>query len=142
MAPRFGILHKGEMHQAIAFGELVVPIAVAVVHQTPTAANEGEYTGTLHIILRGLAEIIMQRPCFWLMQIAEGVLADTLVAAISLSLEEKMVKAILVLNDIRIDGRSVKVEQHLRLSFQSAEIIIGIAPIDTVVGGGTVVCQQ
>ena len=45
MAPRFGILHKGEMHQVIAFGELVVPIAVAVVHQTPTAANEGEYTG-------------------------------------------------------------------------------------------------
>ena len=88
MTPRFGILHKGEMHQVIALGELVVPVAVAVVHQTPAAANEGEDAGTLHIILCGLAESIVQCPSIRLMQIAEGVLADTLLAAISLGLEE------------------------------------------------------
>ena len=142
MTPRFGILHKGEMHQVIAFGELIVAVAVAVVHQAPAAANEGEDAGTLHIILCGLAETIVQRPCFWLMQIAEGVLADTLVTAIGLGFKEEMIKAVLVLYNIRIDGRSVKVEQYLRLAFQSAEISIGITPLDAVIGDGTIVCQQ
>ena len=88
MAPRFGILHKGEVHQVIALGELVMAVAVAVVHQTPATANEGEDAGTLYIILRSLAEPIMQRPCLWAVQITEGVLADAFVAAVSLGLEE------------------------------------------------------
>ena len=88
MAPRFGILHKGEMHQVIALGELVMAVAVAVVHQAPATANEGEDAGTLYIILRSLAEPIVQRPSIRLMQIAEDVLADAFVAAVSLGLEE------------------------------------------------------
>ena len=67
MPPRFGILHKGEMHQVIAFGELIVAVAVAVVHQTPAVTNKGEDAGTLHIVLRSLTESIVQFPCFWLM---------------------------------------------------------------------------
>ena len=76
------------------------------------------------------------------MQIREGILFDTLMPSVCLGLEEEMVQPVLILNDIRIDGGRMEVEQHLRLCLQSAEIIVGIAPIHAVVRDRAVIGQQ
>ena len=76
------------------------------------------------------------------MKVAEDILADALVSTLLLSLEEEMILAILVLHDVCVDGRSMKVEEHLRFALQVREVCIGISPIHTVVGNGAVVGEE
>src|SRR5574344_1686213 len=53
-----------------------------------------------------------------------------------------MIYAVLVLYDIRINGRMLEVEQHLRITLQVSKVLIGIAPIYAVIRNSTIICQQ
>jgi len=105
-----GVLYEGETLQVVAASELVVPASVAVVHQAPTASDEREDTCTLYILLRGLAEAVVQRPGLWMVKVGEGVPANALVTSVSLRLEEEMVEAVLDLDYVGINSGSLEVE--------------------------------
>ena len=53
-----------------------------------------------------------------------------------------MQQSFLVLHDIRIDSWRAEVEQHLRLALQVSKVRVGIAPVNAVVGDGTVLGKQ
>ena len=53
-----------------------------------------------------------------------------------------MISSIVVLQDIRVDGRFIVVEQDFGLSFKVAKIFIGVCPKDLVVGALSVVGQD
>ena len=56
--------------------------------------------------------------------------------------EKDVISSIVVLHDIRVDGRFLVVEQDFGLSFKVAKIFIGVCPKDLVVGALSVVGQD
>ena len=136
------VLHEGEGSQVVATGELVVTACVAVVHQAPSSADEREDAGAFYVVGCRLAKAFVECPGLRAVQLAEGVLPDAFVTAVGFCLEEEVVESVGGLYDVGVDGWGVKVEEHLRFAFQSAEVWAGIAPIDAVVGDGAVVCEE
>ena len=109
-ALRLRILNKGKLTQVLTLGKLVMVITVAIVHQTPASTYQGEHARTLYIALGGLAESVEQFPRLVVMQVFEHILANTLVLAILLGLEEEMIEAFLVLHDVGVNGRGSEIE--------------------------------
>ena len=56
------VCHPAEGAEVFATRKLVMTRHIAVVHQAPAATDEREHTGSLHIVLRLLAETVEQRP--------------------------------------------------------------------------------
>ena len=137
-----GVLHKGEVAQVVAPGELVVVVAVAVVHQTPAAADERKHARSFHVALRRLAEAVQKRPRLRAVQVFYQILAYAFVLAVGLGLEEEVQLSLAVLHDVGVDGWCTEVKQHLRLRLQGAEVVVSVAPVDAVVGYAAVVGQQ
>ena len=137
-----GILHEAELAQVFTLGKLVMMVTVAIVHQTPAPTYQGEHTRTLYIALGGLAESVEQFPRLVVMQVFEHILANTLVLAILLGLEEKVIEAFLILHDVGVNRWCSEIEQHLRFALEIGKILIGITPIDPVVGNAAAIGQQ
>ena len=137
-----GIGHMSEGAQVGGACKLIMPLGVTVIHQAPVSSYEGEHTCSFHIVLGLLAESIQQGPLLWGMEVLEHILADALVSALLLGLEEEVIEARMVPYDVRIDGRSMEVKEHLRVAFQVGEVGIGIGPVDTVIGDGTIVGKE
>ena len=110
---RLGILHEMKPSQVAAFGELVVVITVAVIHQAPPTIYQGEDTCSLNIALGGLAESVKKFPCGRLIYVFKDILPNAFMGSVCLSLEKKMQKSTLVSHDIRVNGRQVFTEDNL-----------------------------
>ena len=137
-----GIGHMSEGAQVGGACKLIMPLGVTVIHQAPVSSYEGEHTCSFHIVLGLLAESIQQGPLLRGMEVLEHILADALVSALLLGLEEEVIESRMVPYDVRIDGRSMEVKEHLRVALQVGEVGIGIGPVDTVIGYGTIVGKE
>ena len=136
------VLHKGKGLEVVgALGKLVVAVHVAIVHQAPTTLNKREHASALHSILGNLAIARVQGPCVRLVQVGKGVLPDALMTS-SLGFEKEVEHALLILNDIGVDGRLLIVEKNLWLALQIGEIGVGIAVIHSVIRNGAIIGEQ
>ena len=136
-----GVLHLLEGLQVGALAELVVAAGVAVVHQHPCAVVQAEHAGTLDSLVGVLTPSGLEFPGVSVVKVLRNKLLDALLPA-TFCFEEDMKESLVVLNDVGVDAGILHVKEELGLAFQVAEILVGLGPIDAVVGAGTIVGED
>ena len=135
------VLYAVEGAQVVgAEAELVVIAGVAIVHQAPVAVVETEYARTLNCLVGVLTPAWLKLPCASVVEILCDELLDALLTA-AFSLEEDVVQALVVAHDVGVNAGVLHVEHQLWLTFKVGEVLVGVCPIDTVVGAAAVVGQ-
>ena len=126
----FRVLHELEGLQVFRATELVVVVAVAVVHDNPALAVDGlAHADALHGLLR-LLHIALQHLPF-----VGQLLGDSLVdATTGLLLVEEVVELVgLVKDNVAIDGGVAGIKEPLGFALQVGEVLVGVLVVDFVV---------
>ena len=127
---RLSVLHKLEGLQVFRPAELVVAVAVAVVHDDPRLAVDGlADADTLYRLLRLLHVAVEHLP------LVRQLLGHGLIDAASrLLLIKEVVQLVgLVVDDVAVDGGVAGIEEPARLTLQVRKILVGILVVDLVV---------
>ena len=127
---RLGVLHELEGLQVVGAAELVVSVAVAVVHDDPALAVDGSADA---YALHGLA-CLLHVAVEHLPAVGELPCRGLIDAAPRLLLVEEVVELVIgVEDDVAVDGGVAGVEEPLRLALQVGEVGVGILVVDLVI---------
>ena len=124
-----GVLHELEGLEVFGAAELVVTVAIAVVHDDPRLTIDGfTYTNTLDGFL-GLLYVAVEHLPFVCQLLGHGLIN----AASRLLLVEEVVQLVgLVVDNVAVDGGIAGIEEPLRLALKVGEVLVGILVVDLV----------
>ena len=127
------ILYELEGLQVLRATELVVAVAIAVVHDDPRLAVDGlAHADALHRLL-GLLHVAVEH-----LPLVRQVLGHGLIDAASglLLVEEVIHLVCIVVDDVAVDGGIAGIEEPAGLALEVGEVLVGILVVDLVERAG------